>query len=170
MPADQPGLISYDHYWGVLRDNPSLRSLPGVAKVVEASDVLAGRVQNAYTRQQLLPMAQRIIHALSVHRLTTSDIRAPIGVTVEELRDNLTLWAAMPEPDAEFLAGTIQVALREIIRTVSGQFIAHNEENGQYYLDPTKVVDFDAQIAERGEFMDRRRSEPLLLRLRCNRS
>ena len=155
VPTDQPGLISYDHYWGILRDNPSLRSLPGVAKVVEASDVLAGRVQNAYTRRQLLPMAQRIIRALSVHRLTTSDIRAPIGVTVEELRDNLTLWAATPEPDAEFLASTIQVALREIIRTVSGQFIAHNEENGQYYLDPTKVVDFDAQIAERGAFMDR---------------
>ena len=155
VPADQPGLISYDHYWGLLRDNPSLRSLPGVTKVVEASDVLAGRVQNAYTRRQLLPMAQRIIRALSVHRLTTSDIRAPIGVTVEELRDNLTLWAATPEPDAEFLAGTIQVALREIIRTVSGQFIAHNEENGQYYLDPTKVVDFDAQIAERGDFLDR---------------
>ena len=155
VPTDQPGLISYDHYWGILHDNPSLRSLPGVAKVVEASDVLAGRVQNAYTRRQLLPMAQRIIRALSVHRLTTSDIRAPIGVTVEELRDNLTLWAATPEPDAEFLASTIQVALREIIRTVSGQFIAHNEENGQYYLDPTKVVDFDAQIAERGAFMDR---------------
>ena len=97
VPADQPGLISYDHYWGLLRDNPSLRSLPGVAKVVEASDVLVGRVQNAYTRRQLLPMAQRIIRALSVHRLTTSDIRAPIGVTVEELRDNLTLWAATPE-------------------------------------------------------------------------
>ena len=64
VPADQPGLISYDHYWGILRDNPSLRSLPGVAKVVEASDVLAGRVQNAYTRQQLLPMAQRIIRCV----------------------------------------------------------------------------------------------------------
>ena len=47
------------------------------------------------------------------------------------------------------------MALNEIMRTVSGQFIAHNEENGQYYLDPTKVVDFDAQIAERGAFMDR---------------
>lgn len=155
VPADQPGLISYDHYWGILRDNPSLRSLPGVAKVVEASDVLAGRVQNAYTRRQLLPMAQRIIRALSVHRLTTSDIRAPIGVTVPELRDNLTLWVAMPEQDGDFLAVTIQTALREIIRTVSGQFIAYNEENGQYYLDPTKIVDFDAQIAERGDFLDR---------------
>lgn len=156
VPGDQPGLISYDHYWGILRGNASLRSLPGVAEVVAASDVLEGRVQNAYTRRQLLPIAERIIRALSVHRLTTSDIRRPIGVTAPELRDNLFLWAAMPEQDADFLADTVQTALREIMRTVSGQFIAYNDENGQYYLDPTRIVDFDAQIAERGEFAERR--------------
>jgi hypothetical protein len=155
LPADQPGLISYDHYWGVLRDNPSLRTLPGVARVVEANAALEGRVRNAYTRPALLPLALRIVDALSVHRLTTSDIYSPLGVTAEELRDNLLLWTAMPAAvaGAEFLADTVQTALREIMRTVSGQFISHSEANGQYYLDPAKVIDFDAQIVERGEFM-----------------
>jgi hypothetical protein len=59
----------------------------------------------------------------------------------------------MPEPDAQFLADTIQVALREIMRTVSGQYISQNEENGQYYLDLHKDIDFDANIARRGEFL-----------------
>lgn len=155
VPLDRPGLISYDHYWGVLADNPSLRTLPGVARVVEAHGVLAGRVRNAYTRPALQALALRIVDALSVHRLTTSDIHSPLGVTVEELRDTLFLWTAMPDAvaDAEFLANTVQTALRETMRTVSGQFISHNEANGQYYLDPAKVIDFDAQIAERGEFM-----------------
>jgi hypothetical protein len=156
VPTDQTGLISYDHYWVMILDNPSLRTLPGVAEVVEKSNVLAGRVQNAYTRKPLLPLAQRIIRALSVHRLTTSDINTPIGVTAEELRDSLCLWSPMPGAvaDADFLLSSVETALKEILRTVSGQFISANEANGQYYLDLRKVVDFDAKIAERGDFMD----------------
>lgn len=156
VPQDQPGLISYDHYWGMVLDNPSLRTLPGVADVVEKSNVLAGRIANAYTRKQYLPMAQRIIQALSVHRLTTGEINAPLGVTAEELRDTLCLWSAMPAAvaDADFLLSTVETALREILRTVSGQFISFNDDNGQYYLDLRKVVDFDAKIAERGDFLD----------------
>jgi energy-coupling factor transporter ATP-binding protein EcfA2 len=156
VPTNQTGLISYDHYWNILKDNPSLRTLPGVAEVVSKSNVLEGRIQNAYTRKQLLDMAIRIIHALSVHRLTTSDIDAPLGVTAEELRDQLCLWAPLPEPDAEFLANTVQVALNEIMRTVSGQYISFNSDNGQYYLNLKKDIDFDAKIAERGGFMEER--------------
>jgi len=154
VPPKETGLISYDHYWGLLRDNPSLRTMPGVADVVEKSNVLEGRINNAYTRKQLQKMAIRIIHALSVHRLTTSDINAPLGVTAEELRDQLCLWTPMPEQDAGFLADTVQVALKEIIRTVSGQYISHNPDNGQYFLNLKKTIDFDARIAERGNFME----------------
>ena len=154
IPADQPGLISYDHYWDVLRGNPSMRGLPGVAEVIEKSYVLEGRIQNAYTRPHLLPVALRLIHALSVHRLTTSDIYVPLGATPEELRDDLCLHVSLPEPSADFLLDQVQVALREIMRTVSGQYISYNEANGQYYLDVKKDIDFDAKIGERGDFFD----------------
>ena len=156
VPVEQPGLISYDHYWGILTDNPSLRTLPGVVDVVEKSSVLEGRVRNAYTRPALRDMALRIIHALSVHRLTTSDIHAPIGVTVEELRDQLTLWVRLPQSDADLLADQVRIALREILRTVSGQYISANSDNGQYYLNLKKDIDFDAKIEERGRFMEER--------------
>ena len=155
VPADQPGLISYDHYWDVLRGNPSMRGLPGVAEVIEKSYVLEGRIQNAYTRPHLLPVAQRLIHALSVHRLTTSDIYVPLGATPEELRDDLCLHVSLPEPSADFLLDQVQVALREIMRTVSGQYISYNEANGQYYLDVKKDIDFETKIGERGEFMEK---------------
>jgi hypothetical protein len=153
VPTDAPGLISYDHYWNRLRNNPSMRTLPGVAEVVEKSNVLEGRIQNAYTRKNLLPLARRIIHALSVHRLTTDDIYVPLGATAEELRDDLLLHLRLPEQTAEFLLNTVQVALKEIIRTVSGQYITYNDANGQYYLDVKKDIDFEAKIQERGGLM-----------------
>lgn len=151
VPPDQPGLVSYDHYWPILRDNASMRNLADVGQVVEKSTVLEGRINHAYTRPHLLPLARRIIHALSVHRLTTGDIRAPLGATPAELRDDLCLYLAMPQPDADFLLSQVQVTLREIMRTVSGQFISYNDDNGQYYLDVDKVIDFEAKINERGQ-------------------
>jgi hypothetical protein len=153
VPADAPGLISYDHYWDRLRNDPSMRTLPGVFEVVEKSNVLEGRIKHAYTRKNLLPLALRIIHALSVHRLTTDDIYAPLGATAEELRDDLLLYTPMPEQTAVFLLNTVQVALREIMRTVSGQYITYNDANGQYYLDVKKDIDFETKIRERGDLM-----------------
>ena len=74
VPANEPGLISYDHYWRFIQDDPSLRSVDAIARVMEKSTVLEGLIRNAYTRPNLKEMAIRIIRALSVHRLTTSDI------------------------------------------------------------------------------------------------
>jgi hypothetical protein len=151
IPADEPGLIAYETYWDRLRENPSFRSIPEVKEVIDKSQVLEDRVRNAYTRPQYRPAALRIIHALSVHRLTTGDIYAPLGVTAEELRDSLCLYLPVPERDADFLKTTVETTLREVMRTVSGQFLSFNPENGQYYLDLKKDIDFDAQIEQRAE-------------------
>jgi len=101
---------------------------------------------------------------LSVHRLTTGDIYAPIGVTAEELRDDLCLYLPLPEEDAEFLKTTIESILREILRTVSGQFISFNQDNGQYYLDLKKDIDFDSLIEQKAETLTRTRWTATILR------
>jgi len=154
VPSDQPGLIAYDTYWARLRENPSFRSIPEIKEVIDKSQVLEDRVRNAFTRPQYRPAALRIIHALSVHRLTTGEIDAPLGATAEELRDGLCLYLPVPERDADFLKTTVEATLREIMRTVSGQFISFNPDNGQYYLDLKKDIDFDAQIEQRAESLD----------------
>jgi len=92
VPTDQPGVIAYDSYWAVLRENPSFRSVPDIRAVIDCSQVLEARVQQAFTRPAYRPMALRLIHALSIHRLTTNDIYAPLGATAEELRDSLLLF------------------------------------------------------------------------------
>lgn len=151
VPADQPGLIAYDSYWQVLRDNPSFRSVPEIKEVIDKSSVLEGRIQQAFTRPQYRPAALRLIRALSVHRLTTGDIYAPLGATAEELRDDLCLLLPIPEKDADFLKTMVETVLNETLKTVSGQFISFNAENGQYFLDLKKDIDFDSLIEKKAE-------------------
>lgn len=151
MPADEPGLIAYDSYWKVLTDNPSFRSLPDIREVVDKSQVLEGRIQQAFPKPLYKSVALRIVHALSVHRLTTGDIHAKLGPSAEELRDDLCLHLPTPTKDALMLRTLVESVLKDISKTVSGQFLAHNTENGQYYLDLKKDDDYDAKIEQRAE-------------------
>ena len=153
VPKEEPGLIAYDSYWQNLKDNPSFRAIPDIKEVIDKSQVLEARVQQAFTRPQYKPVALRVVYALSVHRLTQGDIFAPLGATAEELRDNLCLLLPMPERDADFLKTMVETVLREIMRTVNGQFLSFNKENGQYFLDLKKDIDFDALIAKRAEML-----------------
>lgn len=153
VPDDRPGLIAYDSYWSSLRENTSFRAVPEIRAVIDCSQVLEARVQQAFTRPVYKPMALRIIHALSVHRLTTGDIYTPIGVAAEELRDGLCLYQPGIEElggdPADDLLSQVETVLREIHKTVNGQFISLNKDNRQFYLDLKKTDDFDALIEKR---------------------
>jgi hypothetical protein len=156
VPSDRPGLIGYDKFWETVTSNGVLRSDPSIGPVVKVSEVLAERVQKAFTRPPYKAMAQRVIAGLSVHRLTTGgDIYVPVGPTAAELRDTLCLY----QPGIEDLGGdpaddlltAVQTTLREIIKTVNGQFLSKAPDTEQYYLDLKKDIDYDAQIEKRAE-------------------
>lgn len=158
VPDDRPGVIAYDSYWTTLRENPSFRAVPDIKAVIDCSMVLESRIQQAFTRPAYKPMATQLIHALSVHRLTTGDIYATLGATAEELRDGLCLFQPGIEElggdPADDLLSQVETVLREIHKTVSGQFISYNKDNRQYYLDLKKTDDFDALIEKRAESLD----------------
>ena len=162
VPQDQPGLIAFDSYWNTLRKNVAFRAIPEIRAVIDCSQVLESRIENAIARKQYKPMALRLIHALSVHRLTTGDIYTPMGASAEELRDRLCLFDPLieelgsDEPDKD-LQTHVETVLREIDRAVSGQFISFNRDNRQYYLDLKKTEDFDAIIDKRTESLDNTR-------------
>jgi len=152
VPSDEPGLVSYDSYWSQLRENVAIRSLADVREVIDKSNVLENRIKSAFTRKAYTPMALRICHGLSVHRLTTDDIHATIGPTPSELRDDLCLFHSMlPEKNSDFLRTTVETCLNEIVKTMSGQFITHSKENDQYYLDLKKDIDYDTEVEKRSE-------------------
>jgi hypothetical protein len=156
VPSDHPGLITFDEYWKTVQGNSVFRSDPNIKEVLRVSEVLDSRVQQAFTRPAYKPMALRIINGLFVHRLTTGgDIHVPIGPTAEELRDTLCLYQPGIEemggdPAADLLS-LVQTVLREVLKTVNGQFISKAPDSEQYYLDLKKDIDYDAQIEKRAE-------------------
>ena len=158
VPADRPGLIAYDRYWGTLSDNPAFRAVPEIKDVIDCSKVLEGKIQQSFSRPAYKDMALRIVHALSVHRLTTGDIHNKIGITASELRDQLCLYQPGIEElggePADDLLGQIIETIKQIRLTVGGQFISVDPNNNQHYLDLQKVVDYEALIEKRSDSLD----------------
>jgi hypothetical protein len=149
IPDDRPGLIAFDAYWRMLSEDRAYRTIPEVRAVQDKAKVLSERIRNSPGMKEYGEAALRIIDGLALQRLTLGDVYAPIGLTPTELRDQLLLHLLIPEKDADFLLATVESVLKEISRTVSGQFISHNPENDQYYLDLKKDIDFDALIDQR---------------------
>jgi len=60
----------------------------------------------------------------------------------------------MPEQDSDFLQSIVQTVLKDVMTTVSGQFIESNTDNGQYYLDLKKDIDYDEKITQKAAVLD----------------
>ncbi len=153
VPEDAPGIISFDNYWPAIKSNGLLKSDPTISRVVGASQQLEDIITRAFPKAAYKPMAMQIIYALSVHRLTTNGLDVQFGMTAENLKDDLCLYLRMPEQDADFLLSLVKTTLRDIMTTVSGQFIIFNDANSQYYIDVDKVVDYDEKIKQKATLL-----------------
>lgn len=158
VPDDRPGVLAFDSYWEAIIDNAAHRANPDVKAIMECSGTLEGKVQSAFPKKTYKPMALRIVRGLSVHRLTTGDIHSSLGLTPEELRDHLCLFhpgaAELGGEPAEDLLTVVETTLREIHKTVSGQFISSNVDNRQWFLDLKKTDDYDALVEKRAETLE----------------
>jgi len=154
IDSKNPGIISFDSYWKVITSDPSLKSDEDIVKVINASSALENKILDSL-EDIYKENAIRIIHGLSVHRLTTGgDIDVPVGMTTGELRDKLFLHAELPEKNPEFLENTIETTLMKIKQSTDGSFISQNSENMQWYIDVDKDIDYDAKISKKITSLD----------------
>lgn len=158
LPQDYPGLLAMDSFWGYIKDNPHFRANDDLKETIECSDLLVSKISSGFPKKQYVGIANRIVEGLSVHRLTSPDINAPIGMTPDELRDQLCIYhpfvAEMGgnQPSEDILT-VVDIVLKEIRNCVSGQFISQNDDNRQWFLDLKKTEDFDALIDKRVEVL-----------------
>lgn len=153
LPTDVPGLIAFDSYWGRIKSHPSYQTVPDIRTVMEKADVLEEKIRHGMTKRLYVQPALRIIRGLAVHRLTTGDLRAALGLSAQELRDDLCVLIPGAD-DADFLQTLLEKVLKEILTVVNGQFITYNKTNGQYYLDVDRDVDYDQLIEKKAASLD----------------
>lgn len=155
VPEDYPGLITYDFYWERLSSEGALKSNPDVSAVVNVGEKLEFLIQYQIEKKAYIPNALRIVRGLCVYRLATPSLDSEVGLTAARIKDDLLIYTPdLPVKDSTFLETHVESVIREIIKTVTGQFISKNEENGQYYIDLKKTIDYEENIRERIPSLD----------------
>jgi hypothetical protein len=91
--------------------------------------------------------ARRLIEALAVNRLTTSTVTAQVGLTPEDLKENLLWYAPIPMQDPLFLAQAVKRTLEKTREAANGQFLAKAPNSDHYFIDPTLSRDFEQEVA-----------------------
>lgn len=149
VTADRLELITPDRYWKHIEQDTGLNANQAVRQVKGIVSVLSEKIRAGLPDTEDKPAAQRLIEGLAVHRLTTPGITDPVGMTPEQLKNNLLWYTPIPMQDATFLTSAAKRLLDRIRDAANGQFLVESDTSGQYYIDPTRVRDFEQEVRTR---------------------
>jgi len=144
-------LITADEYWKHIERDSGLNANSSVRKIKENVTVLKGKIQNGLSANEDKAAAEKLVEALAVHRLTTPNITDAIGLTPENLKNNIFWYTNIPVQDATFLTNAAKRLLDKTRQAANGQFLAVAETTGQYYIDPNRITDYDQHVATAAE-------------------
>ena len=144
---DSPTLITSDRYWKHIEADQGLNANSSVRQIKQNVATLKARIQTEFGPAEDKAGAERLVEALAVNRLTTPSITDAVGLTPADLKNNLLWKTKLPMPDSRLLTGAVKRLLDNTRKAANGQFIAASETTGQYYIDPTRVVDYDQDVA-----------------------
>lgn len=146
---DQPApqFVTYDRVYDLIDATHEIRNQPDVAQVVGVVQTLQAKVDLLDSR--IRGDARKLIKALAVLKLLGgANVN---GATSQELAN--TLFITPPgrlvvEP--EMARDNIERIMRNIREVTVGQYIAYGAD-GRYFLDLTKIDDYDALIERKAQ-------------------
>ena len=144
-------LITADEYWKHIEADAGLNANAAVRTIKSNVATLKGKIENGLPPNEDKIAAEKLVEALAVHRLTTPNITDATGLTPENLKNNLLWYTPIPMDDPQFLTRAAQRLLDSTRKAANGQFLAVSEGSGQYYIDPTRVVDYEQDVATAAE-------------------
>lgn len=155
VDADHVRLITSDGYWKHIEQDPGLNANGSVRQVKQNVSVLKGRIESEFPAAEDKRGACQLVEALAVNRLTTPTITDAVGLTPAELKNNLLWYTPVPMRDAGFLTNAAKRLLDLTREAANGQYLAVAEARGQYYIDPTRVRDYDQEVRSRAGLLAR---------------
>lgn len=139
-------LITADKYWNHIERDQGLRANHEVSKVIQNIATITSHIKNNFGPNEDKIGAIKLIHGLAVNRLTTYNINEPVGLTPADLKNNLLWHTPIAMEDSNFLTLAAKRLLDRTREASNGQFLTVAKESGQYYIDPTRVTDYEQRV------------------------
>lgn len=148
IPADNPGLLTYDKYWEDIQRSQDLMAEPDIRKVKEITDTINDKIESYFigVRASKKDIAKRITNACAI-KLLQHELNKQNGTNAEHLVDDLCLTDKLAS-DRDFLMDIMDSTAQQIITATSGQYFDKDPENGEYHLRVEGGINFDQKIKD----------------------
>ncbi|WP_310993753.1 DUF6079 family protein [Aequorivita marina] len=148
VPAENPGLLTYDRYWDDMKKEQDLMAIPDVRRIKEITDTIDDKITSHFigVRASKKPVAERIVNACAIKSLQ-QELKNQNGTNAEHLVDDLCLTDPLAS-DRDFLIDIIDSSAQQIITATSGQFFDRNAENDEFHLRIEGGINFDQKIKD----------------------
>jgi hypothetical protein len=146
IDTEQIDLITADRYWRHIEEDHGLRANSEIAKVVQNVSTIRSHIVGSFLDSRDEDAALKLVYGLAVNRLTTDGINTPVGMTPGDLKNSLLWRTNVPVQDPGFLTLAAKRFLDKAREAANGQFLSYAENSGQYFIDPTRNVDYDQHV------------------------
>ncbi|HLS12761.1 MAG TPA: DUF6079 family protein [Flavobacteriaceae bacterium] len=148
VPKDNPGLLTYDHYWEDMKKEQDLMANPDVRKIKEITDTIDDKIDSHFigARASRRTVAKRIVNACAI-KILQQELQKQNGTNAEQLVDDLCLTDPLAD-DRDFLIDIVDSSGQQIITATSGQFFDRDSENAEFHLRIEGGINFDQKIKD----------------------
>jgi len=159
VPADNPGLITYDSYWPELAQDPSMLTVPDIRAVRDKSDIIADKISQHFigARANRRDMATRITNALAV-RILCDDLDKRNGATVESLKEDLCPTVTDIN-DPEMLLKLVETTATQLISATAGQYVDRDPTSAEFYIRTEGGINIQQLVREYADDVVKRNPE-----------
>jgi hypothetical protein len=134
VPANNPGLITYDTYWPDLASNPAMLAIPDIRMVRDKLDIISSRISNHFTgaRANRKDIAKSIAQALAI-RILCDDLDKRNGASTHSLKEDLCVTLSGVD-DPELLLAAIDSTAKQLVTATAGQYVDQDIVSADFYI------------------------------------
>lgn len=134
VPANKPGLITYDSYWPELAGNPAMLTIPDIRMVRDKVDIILGRIDSHFSgaRSNRKEIAISIAQSLAI-KILCDDLDKRNGASARSLKEDLCITlASVDEP--ELLLAAVDSTAKQLVTATAGQYIDQDNISSEFYI------------------------------------
>jgi hypothetical protein len=148
LPSNEPGLITYDEYFEVLKSDASMIAVPDIRKIKDNVDTINDKIDGYFVagRAGKKDLAKRITNAIAICALC-DDLDKHSGASAENLKENLCLTLPGID-DPGLLKETIESTASQLVKATMGQYVVREEQTEDFYIRTEGGINIEQVIKD----------------------
>ncbi len=134
VPANSPGLVTFDSYWKELSGDPSMTAFPDIRVVKDKMEIVDSKIDTFFVagRASKKDLAKKIANGLAISILC-DDLDKRNGASTNSLKEDICETIPLID-DADLLLDVVESTANQLVTATAGQYVDQDPTSSEYYI------------------------------------